>query len=440
VLPEPSDPTEVSLPKSEAPASGRPVPRPPVSGVAATMIGVAPPRARAGTSPLGVPRAPVLAEPRAPGTPFTLPPNPLSARQSETRVPGASFTLPANPLSEMNATDLGSFIDSTLFESDDEDATAERAARPSDDDDKPTERAVPAQPVEPASAASAASAASDRPEPTERTHAPSPLAAFAPGSGGARDPRRIAMRLLPYAVCIVAGVVIGHAIRHAPPAPTVEAAKPAPPPATPAEAAPAALPVAPTSTEAAKPAPPPAQEEAKPEAPARAAPAEAPAPPVRERHAAAGHAARGADAAGDCQVNVVTEPPDAKIAWRGKPLGATPLAEAAIPCGEGALTITHERYETVTKTLTAAAGAPVALDERLHRPPATLVVTSSPAGAAISLNGHPVGTAPRRVPTLRYEHLTIRATLPGYAPWTKKIYLTAETLQVTAQLAGGHKR
>ena len=41
---------------------------------------------------------------------------------------GRAFTLPANPLSELDATDLASFIDSTLLESDDEDATLERVA------------------------------------------------------------------------------------------------------------------------------------------------------------------------------------------------------------------------------------------------------------------------------------------------------------------------
>ncbi|HVV49891.1 MAG TPA: PEGA domain-containing protein, partial [Polyangia bacterium] len=99
-----------------------------------------------------------------------------------------------------------------------------------------------------------------------------------------------------------------------------------------------------------------------------------------------------------------------------------------------------ERYETVTRSLTADAGSPLTITERLHRPPATLVVDSSPAGAAISLNGHAVGKAPRRLPTLRYEHLTIRATLPGYAAWTKKVYLTEATTEVTAQLGGGRRR
>jgi hypothetical protein len=175
--------------------------------------------------------------------------------------------------------------------------------------------------------------------------------------------------------------------------------------------------------------------------PARApAPAPAPAQPVAERRPTAVHAARASAAAGGCQANVVTEPPDAKIAWRGKPLGTSPLSEAEIPCGEGTLTITHERYEAVTKTLTAEAGVPVALDERLHRPPATLIVNSLPQGAAISINGHGVGTTPRKVPTMRYEHLTIKATLPGYAPWTKKVYLKDDSMQVTAVLSGGGRR
>jgi hypothetical protein len=371
----------------------------------------------------------------------------------------------------MNAADLASFIDSTLFESDDEDATLERAAKPPTDleqtvqrpPDDPTLRALPFQPARPAQPETdlertvqsaptepVVEAASARIEPTERTEHASPSVIVAPGAG-ARDLRRIAMRALPYALCVVAGLAVGHAVRRSPAPPPVVAPPPAAPPplatdvARPAPPPAAAKPEAPAEAEV-KPAPAaakpetPAEAEAKPAPAARAEPAEAPAPPVQERHAPAAHAARGSDVAGGCQVNVVTEPPEARIAWRGKPLGVTPLAEASIPCGEGTLTITHERYETVSKPLTAESGVPVAVDERLHRPPATLIVNSIPQGASLSVNGHAVGSAPRRVPTMRYEHLTIRATFPGYAPWTKKVYLTGDTMQVTAQLSGGRKR
>ena len=90
--------------------------------------------------------------------------------------------------------------------------------------------------------------------------------------------------------------------------------------------------------------------------------------------------------------------------------------------------------------MTAEAGTPVALSERLHRPPATLIVSSSPPGAAISVNGQPLGAAPRRLPTSRYEHVSIRATLAGYTPWTKKVYLTEATTNVTAQLSSTGRR
>jgi hypothetical protein len=45
-------------------------------------------------------------------------PTAISPPPSETRVPGAAFTLPANPLGDLDAADLGSFVELTLLESD----------------------------------------------------------------------------------------------------------------------------------------------------------------------------------------------------------------------------------------------------------------------------------------------------------------------------------
>ena len=64
------------------------------------------------------------------------------------------------------------------------------------------------------------------------------------------------------------------------------------------------------------------------------------------------------------------------------------------------------------------------------------MVVSSPPGATITVNGQLLGAAPRKLPTARYEHVSIRASLPGYATWTKKVYLTEATTKVTAQLSG----
>jgi len=468
VAPELSDPTIVSETRPEAP--GRPVP-PPVSALAATMIGGAPPprTVRAATSPLGMPRASALAEPRAPGTPFALPPNPLvTPPPVEIRVPGASFTLPANPLSEMDAEQLGSFIDSTLFESEEDDATITQAPpgppattplgktqlRPRDagPDDVTVQRPPPDEPdpfapgrtgsTDPGAypVAQAPRAGPSRPQISEVTARITRLVRTVTTSVKKLDKRELAVRAAPYLACVLVGILIGLITRAAPrrsaaPPPVAAVAPKSAQAATPAAPPPAAQAAAPASALAPTAAAPGAAS-----APARKAAEPAPAPRV-SRAAAAPPAARPANAAaGECQANIVTEPAEAKIAWRGKVLGESPLAEVSIPCGEGALTISHERYETVTRALTAEAGVPVAVSERLHRPPATLVVNSSPAGATITLNGHAVGAAPRKIPTMRYEHVVIRATLPGYAAWSKKVYLTEATTQVTAQLAGGRRR
>jgi len=394
--PTPSETTIVSPPRPEvtAPPPMRVTPRPPVSGRAATMIGMSP-LGRAGMSP------PV-----------------------ETRAPGASFTLPANPLSELDATDLASFIDSTLLESDDEDATMERPASAAPDDGETLERLAPARPAEIAVEATAPTTIDSTPVRAPRRSAgQTPLAT----RGQSDRVRAIVARAAPYLLCTLAGLGIGRLLSH----PTPKAVAPVAPTAE----------VAPVAKERSMPAPkavPPAAEE-RTAPPPRDPP---PAPPTESPRRGALVAAPVAKAStkspsaglDGCSARVVTEPSDAKISWRGQTLGRSPIADAKIPCGAGVLTVVHERYQTLTREVTAEAGTPVAVSERLHRPPATLIVGSSPPGAAISVNGQALGPAPRRLPTSRYEQVSIRATMAGYPPWTKKVYLSEATTKVTAQL------
>jgi len=388
IPPAASEPTIVSPPRPEvtAPPPLRVTPPPPVSGRAATMIGMSP-LGRAGVSPPAETRASPLAEKRA---------------------PGASFTLPANPLSELDATDLASFIDSTLLESDDEDQTLERVADgPARGDGETLERLAPARPAEIAAEATAPTMIDPTPVRT-----PSRAAGRAPRATEERSARAraIGARLAPYLLCAVAGIGIGRLLGH----PAPKTAAPA------AQVAPAAPKIGVAAVAEPTTPPPP------PESPRRETVAAAPVAKASTKVVAAG--------ADGCSAHVVTEPSDAKVSWRGQALGRSPITDARIPCGAGTLTIAHERYQTLTREVTVAADAPVDVTERLHRPPATLIVGSSPAGAAISVNGQALGAAPRRVPTARYEQVSIRATLAGYPPWTKKVYLSEATTKVTAQL------
>lgn len=431
-----SEPTIVSVPASvPAPPVRRPPP-PPVAAQTRTMIGVAPPAAgEAGRAPAVNPLArTTIAAPAAAGP---IAPKISGAPAIEQRAPGAAYTLPANPLWALQAEDLASFIDGTLFEIDDEEVAVDRAAQTPAEIDLPIDEmavasaapsagAAPGRPT--ASRRDAASAASGTPfalaggEPTSLVSAPGPTAK-----------RSAAARLAPPAVCLVVGLAIGHLwlspARKSAPAPArndrLVAAATSPAATSPAPVvapAPAAT-VGPARTVAVAGAP------AAVDEPATAQPAAAAAPkPETMREPVAD------TTPGGCSARVVTEPPEAKIVWGGKLLGSSPLENARIPCGSATVAIEHERYQPVTQVLDADPGKPVVVSLRLHRPPGRLVVTSAPAHAYVTVNDQMLGPAPRRLAAWRYEQVSIRATYPGYQPWTKKIYLKEPTTNVTAQL------
>jgi hypothetical protein len=126
---------------------------------------------------------------------------------------------------------------------------------------------------------------------------------------------------------------------------------------------------------------------------------------------------------GGCTASVATTPKDATVLWGDIALGTGPISRASVPCGQSVVTIRHDRYEDVTKTMTAKPGQIAALTERMHRPPATVKVVSVPPHAQIKMNGRSIGAAPRQMNTLRFEKIRLAASLPGHQPWSKTLYL-----------------
>ena len=400
-----SEPTIVSAPASVPPPPVRRPPPPPVAAQVRTMIGVAPPAAaEAGRPPAVNPLARTAIA--APAAAAPVAPKVSGPPAIERRVPGAAYTLPANPLGALQAEDLASFIDSTLFEIDDEEATAEAAAPPAAEIDLPIDEMAVVSAAPSASAAPVAIAG------TERT-------SVVPARGPTVK-RSAAARLAPPAVCLVVGLAVGHLWLS-------PARKSAPPPARDDRPV-AATPTTPAPAIAPAPAAPVAGAAEAASEPATAQPAA-----VATPKPAAGEPV-AATTPGGCSARIVTEPPEAKIVWGGQPLGASPLEHAQIPCGTATVAIEHERYQPVTQVLNADPGQPVVVALRLHRPPGTLVVTSTPAHAYVTVNDQMLGPAPRHLAAWRYEQVSIRATYPGYQPWTKKIYLKEPTTNVTAQL------
>jgi hypothetical protein len=299
--------------------------------------------------------------------------------------------------------------------------------------------------------------------------------------------QRKIVRVAPYAAIAIVGLVIGFAVRGKPkaPPPVVSAAapaavrelpvvEPAPPPETktappPASAAPAARvepPVAkkkvPVAEEPAAEKPPQAAAAERPEKvaaaekpekiaaaekPEKVAPAEKPTAPPKVAAAASPAPAEkpapateaeapppAAAGSGTCTAHVVTEPKDVKVVWGGKLIGNTPLASARVPCGPATVSLERDRWQVVTVDVNAEPGAAASVHERLRRPRGTIDVSSTPPGAQISVNRIAAGAAPKQIDVQRYEKIQIKATLKGYQPWTKTVYLKDPESKIDIQL------
>jgi len=168
--------------------------------------------------------------------------------------------------------------------------------------------------------------------------------------------------------------------------------------------------------------------------PARTKPATPAAEAAATEAAASETAATEAAATGNCTARIVTEPADAKVVWGGKVLGQSPIESVRVPCGAGKVTFERERYQPVTREVTAEPGAAVVVSQRLRRPPGTLIVNTSPPRAYVAVNDQMLGAAPRRLAASRFEQVSIRVTFPGYVPWTKKIYLKEPSTTITAPM------
>jgi PEGA domain len=366
--------------KRPAPAPAPVVAKPPPLRIvrAPTLIGAAAPPIGTAPTLIGT-LAPPLPAP-APLTGDELEKTMESIKVPEVQAPSAAFTLPANPLSDLEAGDLSSFIECTLFEADgDLEASPERAAS---DEAKTPHALVEDGAVKPAT--------------PEVSRSDASVGDVAPHA----QLRHRLMQAAPYALCTVIGVLVGAILRTSPPPP--RAAREPQAVAVPAIVVPPVIaPIAP--------------------APTAPAPERAPTPIA-------------ARPSGACAVSVTTEPPDAVVLWGAQELGHTPLTRAVVPCGGATMTLRHERYRDIKRPVTAQPARTLVIDERLRRPMGTLMLTSSPARATFTVNQQALGPGPRKLSTWRFETVHVEATLPGYLPWKRTFYFKEEMTKLNAQL------
>jgi hypothetical protein len=139
-------------------------------------------------------------------------------------------------------------------------------------------------------------------------------------------------------------------------------------------------------------------------------------------------------AARNCVARVTTKPAGAAVFWGDNALGSTPIRKAAVPCGTATVSLRRKHFADVTRTITADREHDTIVTERLHRPPAKLMVTSSPPHAFIRLNRHRIGPTPREIDTPRFERVRIEASLPGYRRWRKTLYVKEAESEIAVRL------
>jgi len=157
-------------------------------------------------------------------------------------------------------------------------------------------------------------------------------------------------------------------------------------------------------------------------------------PSPEARPAAAELVAPSAPAAIECRGLVVTNPEGVAVRWGDAELGTTPFAERPIPCGEARVVLEHPRYQSVERTVVARPDAPVTIEVRMERPDGHLELRSVPPGARFTIDGVAIGRDATDVAVRTFSRVYVTATLPGYRPWSRRLYVRGREDSVVVEL------
>jgi hypothetical protein len=401
------------LPLPPGPSSAEP----PAARPAATI----PPRNGAGVTAAA---APPVASPDEP------------ARPQEQRVPPSPFVLPANPLSELSDRSLHGMVECAIHEDygvpiDHGDLMTPLPEDPERASGPPDRRRRLTPPPEPVAVAEAAPpVAPVEPPPPQIIEVPGPPVTISVGVRG-----QILTALLAIALGFVGGYLVfgtdliwkGRATVGSEPVraaaiPTADEVAPVVRPAVSGDEGGAAS--AAGSGEPAVPALP---------SVASAEPAADEAAPPDALAEAAEPAPAGADEG--CHLAFDNAPDQASVFLDGTLVGSGPALQLPVPCHqELVLALQHPRYRPLERRLTATPGEPLRVNAAMRRPDGQLTITSTPAGAVVTVNGKVVGRTPTVAEVNAYTSVHVTASLSGYKVWTKKVRVSRISDSVTVRL------
>ncbi len=122
---------------------------------------------------------------------------------------------------------------------------------------------------------------------------------------------------------------------------------------------------------------------------------------------------------------VSSEPPGGSVTIDGTPRGTTPCSVDRVAAGEHAVVIALDKFKPWTRSLKVQAGDELKLAATLEKQPASLRISSDPAGASVFVNDEPRGKTPVVVDNLVSGDIAVRVDLAGYAVATQTVTLAA---------------
>ncbi len=128
-------------------------------------------------------------------------------------------------------------------------------------------------------------------------------------------------------------------------------------------------------------------------------------------------------------LHLESDPPGAGVRVNGQARGQTPLDVRELPLGDYEVVFERRGYEAQARRVSLSAAAPlVELKAKLVRSApttGTAEIVSSPAGAAVTIDGKPLGRTPLARVTLAAGSRSLRLTLDGHLPWSGKLDVVA---------------
>ncbi|MGB3458852.1 MAG: PEGA domain-containing protein [Halobacteriota archaeon] len=117
-------------------------------------------------------------------------------------------------------------------------------------------------------------------------------------------------------------------------------------------------------------------------------------------------------------------------------IGDTTYTDTAVAPGYYTITLTLAGYQNWTKEVQVKGGETTYVHATLDHATGSIRVTSTPAGAGISLDGVPINEiTPYTIPNVDQGYHTIELTLEGYQDWTEAVNVTAgKTVEIDATL------